>query len=221
MKTKRTIASILAAVMAFSALPILSVNAADTAALGDVDGDGVITGHDAALVSRSLYEDSFDLTTEQAARADINQDGVVDQADADQIHASEVYGIGDIYHKNDERGPIGVLDGAAFALFYYGVAMAGQPVEVVQKDIDNLNPWGHPTVDSVFEDMLDNVTDDMRQECQIDQVTFNMLDANADGVVDINDSFALLCAYSYAFADQGFFPTEGRYDLYMARRPTT
>ena len=43
MKTKRTIASILAAVMAFSALPILSVNAADTAALGDVDGDGVIT----------------------------------------------------------------------------------------------------------------------------------------------------------------------------------
>ena len=54
MKTKRTIASILAAVMAFSALPILSVNAADTAALGDVDGDGVITGHDSALVSRSL-----------------------------------------------------------------------------------------------------------------------------------------------------------------------
>ena len=37
MKTKRTIASILAAVMAFSALPILSVNAADTAMLGDVD----------------------------------------------------------------------------------------------------------------------------------------------------------------------------------------
>ena len=72
MKTKRTIASILAAVMAFSALPILSVNAADTAMLGDVDGDGVITGHDSALVSRSLYEDSFDLTTEQAARADIN-----------------------------------------------------------------------------------------------------------------------------------------------------
>ena len=221
MKTKRTIASILAAVMAFSALPILSVNAADTAVLGDVDGDGVITGHDAALVSRSLYEDSFDLTTEQAARADINQDGVVDQADADQIHASEVYGIGDIYHKNDERGPIGVLDGAAFALFYYGVSMAGQPVEVVQKDIDNLNPWGHPTVDSVFEDMLDNVTDDMRQECQIDQVTFNMLDANADGVVDINDSFALLCAYSYEMAAQGFFSTEGRYDLYMGCRPTT
>ena len=221
MKTKRTIASILAAVMAFSALPILSASAADTAALGDVDGDGVITGHDAALVSRSLYEDSFDLTTEQAARADINQDGVVDQADADQIHASEVYCIGDIRHRNSGDYHNGALYGAEFALFYYGVSMAGQPVEVVQKDLDNLHSWTHPTVEGVFEDMLDNVTDDMRQECQIDQVTFNLLDANADGVVDISDSFALLCAYSYEMAAQGFFSTEGRYDLYMGCRPTT
>ena len=221
MKTKRTIASILAAVMAFSALPILSVSAADTAALGDVDGDGVITGHDAALVSRSLYEDSFDLTTEQAARADINQDGVVDQADADQIHASEVYQLGDIKHINREDYFCGTLDGAELALLCYSVDMAGQPAEIIQKDIDDLNPWGHPTVDSVFDGLLDNITDDMRQQCQIDQVTFNLLDANADGVVDINDSFALLCAYSYEMAAQGFFSTEGRYDLYMGCRPTT
>ena len=141
-----------------------------------------------------------------------NQDGVVDQADADQIHASEVYQLGDIKHVNREDYFCGALYGAELALLCYSVDMAGQPAEIVQKDIDNLNPWGHPTVDSVFDGLLDNITDDMRQQCQIDQVTFNLLDANADGVVDINDSFALLCAYSYAFADQGFFPTEGRYD---------
>lgn len=53
MKTKRTIASILAAVMAFSALPILSASAADTAALGDVDGDGTVTMEDGRFLLKA------------------------------------------------------------------------------------------------------------------------------------------------------------------------
>ena len=49
-----------AGVMAVAAMPlsVCSVAAADSAyEVGDVDRDGIITGHDAAVVSRYLYVD--------------------------------------------------------------------------------------------------------------------------------------------------------------------
>ncbi|MFR3811396.1 MAG: dockerin type I repeat-containing protein [Ruminococcus callidus] len=54
-----------------------------------MDMDGVITGHDAAVVSRYLHVDNTLLNADQLALADVNGDGVVDQADADWIHENE------------------------------------------------------------------------------------------------------------------------------------
>ena len=61
MKMRKAISAVLAGVLALSALPIsaMSASAAEGAyALGDVDMDGVITGHDAAMVSRYLHVDN-------------------------------------------------------------------------------------------------------------------------------------------------------------------
>ena len=86
----------LAGVLALSALPIsaMSVGAEGAYAPGDVDMDGVITGHDAAVVSRYLHVDNTLLNADQLALADVNGDGVVDQADADWIHENEAVELG-------------------------------------------------------------------------------------------------------------------------------
>ena len=67
MKMRKAISAVLAGVLALSALPIsaMSASAAEGAyALGDVDMDGVITGHDAAMVSRYLHVDNTLLSAE-------------------------------------------------------------------------------------------------------------------------------------------------------------
>ena len=65
--------------------------------LGDVDMDGVVTGHDTAMVSRYVLDDTYTLTEEQLKLADVNEDGVVDQADADKLYTEmQVYSLGDI-----------------------------------------------------------------------------------------------------------------------------
>ncbi|MDE6019521.1 MAG: hypothetical protein K2H01_00785, partial [Ruminococcus sp.] len=64
---------------------------------GDVDKDGIITGHDAAMVS--MYADgilSIGLTEEQLSLADMNGDGTVDAADAALIAENQEYVLGDI-----------------------------------------------------------------------------------------------------------------------------
>ena len=84
MKTRKGIAAVLAGVMALAALPFsaLSAGAESAYAPGDVDMDGYITAHDAAVVSRALYVDETALNDEQKQLADVNGDGVVDQTDA-------------------------------------------------------------------------------------------------------------------------------------------
>ena len=81
MKTRKGIAAVLAGVMALAALPFsaLSAGAESAYAPGDVDMDGYITAHDAAVVSRALYVDETALNDEQKQLADVNGDGVVDQ----------------------------------------------------------------------------------------------------------------------------------------------
>ena len=96
MKMRKAISAVLAGVLALSALPIsaMSAGAEGAYAPGDVDMDGVITGHDAAVVSRYLHVDSNLLNADQLALADVNGDGVVDQADADWIHENEAVELG-------------------------------------------------------------------------------------------------------------------------------
>ena len=96
MKMRKGISAVLAGVMALAALPVsaMSASAEGAHALGDVDMDGFITGHDAAMVTHALYVDNEALTAEQLKLADVNGDGVVDQSDADWIHENQVYELG-------------------------------------------------------------------------------------------------------------------------------
>ena len=94
--TSRLFAAVTSAAMLCACVPAFSVSADNAPVLGDIDGDGVITGHDTAMISGHLYLDSFTLTDEQLARADINQDGQVDANDAILLHEQEVYPLGDL-----------------------------------------------------------------------------------------------------------------------------
>lgn len=96
---KKILAYFTASVLALASLPY-SAGAAefDPFPPGDVDQDTVITGHDAAMVSRHILRGDNRLTDKQLKQADINRDGVVDQTDADLIHQQAVengYRLGD------------------------------------------------------------------------------------------------------------------------------
>ena len=96
---KKILAYFTASVLALASLPV-SAGAAefDPFPPGDVDRDTYITAHDAALVSRYILRGDNRLTDKQLKLADINQDGVVDQTDADLIHQQAVengYWLGD------------------------------------------------------------------------------------------------------------------------------
>ena len=95
---KKVFGVCMAAVLTLSALPVCGVNAEEaTYALGDVDMDCVVTCHDTAMVSRYVLDDTYTLTDEQLKLADVNEDGVVDQADADKLHHEmQVYELGDV-----------------------------------------------------------------------------------------------------------------------------
>lgn len=93
---KKYLAALTASVMALGSLSALGVQAEEIALPGDVDGDGYITGHDSALLCRSLREENFSLTEEELARADATGDGLVNREDLDWIRANEEYQIGDV-----------------------------------------------------------------------------------------------------------------------------
>ena len=104
--------------MALGSLPFLSVGA-ESFAPGDVDMDGVITGHDTALVSRHLARGDNSLSRKQLELADYNGDGVVDQADVEAIHENEVWELGDV----DMSGELRMDDAQAiFQEFSYASA---------------------------------------------------------------------------------------------------
>ena len=105
--------------------------------LGDVDMDGVVTGHDTAMVSRYVLDDTYTLTEKQLKLADVNEDGVVDQADADKLYTEmQVYPLGDI----DMSGMAEVGD-TSDILVYYAKVSAGQNVELtaVQKNLADVD----------------------------------------------------------------------------------
>ena len=127
---KKALAFLTASVMALGSLPFLSVGA-ESFAPGDVDMDGVITGHDTALVSRHLARGDNSLSRKQLELADYNGDGVVDQADVEAIHENEVWELGDV----DMNGFLGIND--AFVIFqeYAYVAGGKDPIPDALTDV--------------------------------------------------------------------------------------
>lgn len=96
-----------------TALTMVSVMAisvsAESYAQGDVDMDGVLTGHDAAIVSQ--YADGvlkMKLSDEQLSLADMNGDGEITAEDAALIAEKQEYVLGDI----DCNGKLEVEDSA-------------------------------------------------------------------------------------------------------------
>lgn len=103
---KKTLAFISALVITSLSVP-MSIASAEEYTKGDVDMDGVITGHDAAIVSQ--YADSvlqLELNDEQLALADMNDDGAVDASDAALIAEIQEYKLGDM----DRNGEVRIED---------------------------------------------------------------------------------------------------------------
>lgn len=102
---KKKIAFLTSLVLAASALPVSAAYAADYE-VGDVDMDGRITGHDAAVISRYLEGKDVPLTEEQLLLADVNYDGTVNTEDAAAIFANQEYALGDA----DMDGQVSIHD---------------------------------------------------------------------------------------------------------------
>ncbi len=88
----------------FFAMNISAVSYAEEASFmsGDVDMDGVVTGHDTAMVSRYIHDEEYVLTEEQLDLADVNADGSINQADADMLYSElQVYHLGDVLMDGD------------------------------------------------------------------------------------------------------------------------
>jgi len=139
------------------------INLAHNYALGDVDMDGFITGHDAAMVTHALYVDNEALTAEQLKLADVNGDGVVDQSDADWIHENQVYELGQM----DKTSQLDVVT-VYFQLYCVARSGAGNACSNVKGA-----------------DLLDSVLD---YNDEFSEVCYNLMDVNGDGVLDNTDA---------------------------------
>ena len=200
MKMRKGISAVLAGVMALTALPVsaMSASAEGAYALGDVDMDGFITGHDAAMVTHALYVDNEALTVEQLRLADVNGDGVVDQSDADWIHENQVYELGQM----DKTSQLDVVT-VYFQLYCVARSGAGNACSNV-KDAD----------------LLDSVLD---YNDEFSEVCYNLMDVNGDGVLDNTDALTALVDVGFMGAgiQKTIYFEEGRYDLTMDSIPET
>ena len=202
-KTNRMIAGVLAAVMGLASLPVLSASAAEAAYVqGDVDLDGVITGHDSAVVSRSLYVEGASLTEEQAKIADMDGDGVIDQTDLEAIHAKEVYKIGDFTMQKEGTAQTSCMD-AFFSLLFYSRKAMGYSVNVIS------------SVNAVENNQIDW---DEEKQIDINAVRYNLMDSTGDGIIDCNDAYHTVIAASLEavgadFYSSGMGENNIRYDL--------
>ena len=95
MKRSKWMGIAVAVAMLASSMSALSVSAADEVLMGDIDNDGYLTGHDTAMLSRYLLDDTYTLTEDQLSRADITGDGLIDEADVTWIQVNEEYILGD------------------------------------------------------------------------------------------------------------------------------
>ena len=149
---KKAISILAAGVMALSSLPVLGVSAEEIYVLGDVDMDGIVTGHDTAMVSRYVLDDTYTLTEEQLQLADVNGDGEVNQADADILYNDmQEYVLGNA---------IGIEEGLSFLtvrnsvqiMEYYAKQCVNQDDgwTQIQKNLADVNLDGVVNVDDVY-----------------------------------------------------------------------
>ncbi len=194
---KKLISMLTAGVMAVAAMPlsVCSVAAADSAyEVGDVDRDGIITGHDAAVVSRYLYVDPDLLDAEQLELADMNGDGVVDQTDADLIYAAKKIAMGDVTRKGYE-----VIDGRSAAYI----------LSLVQEFVK-----GNIKVVSTLDGVEENHIGSNWNDHYITQVNFNLLDFDGDGVLtNLDSSCCMGQGVKEGAGLVGPAYSDGRYDI--------
>ena len=201
MKKRKVLSFLTAAVLTVGAVPFSVIHAAaadETYVQGDVDMDGYITGHDAAMVSRYLNVDPELLSDQQKALADMNGDGVVDQSDADAIFAQKVCGLGVTFQKGERKNP-NVTD--VYMVRYYSYTSNYRDYKVVADH-------------SLEKDDIDDIIDQLESQRVISLRDFNLMDVDADGVVSEDDVEALICAVSRAGAQvKPIYPAEDRYDM--------
>ncbi|MBQ8724510.1 MAG: dockerin type I repeat-containing protein, partial [Oscillospiraceae bacterium] len=121
--------------------------------IGDVDMDGIVTGHDTAMVSRYLVTDGYTLTDEQLALADVDGDGEVTQADADKLYNEmQVYPIGLVLYS--EKDYISIDDGDVI-LKYIANTGAGidYPMTQIQMNLADIDADGNVTLDDATLDL--------------------------------------------------------------------
>ena len=113
--------------MTASMAAALPVSAAEVK--GDVDGDGYVTGHDAAVVSRYLHEGDVELTEAQLAIADVDGNGKVEQADADWMQENREYALGDSWLTGKKAGVDGCVWDYSLCAAYD--ALVSSSIEIV------------------------------------------------------------------------------------------
>lgn len=132
----RKIVTILSIIVTLSATllnPILAGAAVSSFAIGDVDMDGIVSGHDTAMVSRYALDDTYRLTDDQLLLADVNADGTVNSTDADILYNDmQVYSLGDA----DMDGSISP-DDASFILEY--ILAPNEALSQIQINLADVN----------------------------------------------------------------------------------
>ena len=181
-------------------LPAIPATAAETVYLpGDVDMDEVVTGHDAAMVTRYLYVDPHLLTDQQKQLADVNGDGVIDQSDADQIYASQVYELGNWRKEKPFYAIDTRLTSCQMQLCSW--VYAGNTVEFGGR------AWNAETGQGFLFQKI-------QETGRISELDYHLMDLDADGDVDAID--ALISLYVSALEGAGLMPdgllAEKRYD---------
>jgi hypothetical protein len=139
--TRKNILSLLTAgVMGISCFSV-NVSAESAYAVGDVDMDGVVTGHDTAMVSRYLLDEDYTLSDEQLSLADVNADGEVTQADADKLYNDmQEYALGKVIWEEDGNQYVSISD-ASKVLEYYAFTAVNEDYDFteVQKNLADLD----------------------------------------------------------------------------------
>jgi hypothetical protein len=132
---KKFFTALTALTVSLASLPVFSAYAAETTyALGDVDMDGIVTGHDTAMVSRYVLDDTYALTDAQLQLADVNEDGTVDQTDADILYQDlQVYSLGDV---NLDGEAVPTVSSASSVCLYYAKTNVGLPSDLTQVQLN-------------------------------------------------------------------------------------
>lgn len=118
----------------------VNVSAESAYAVGDVDMDGVITGHDTAMVSRYLLEEDYTLTEEHLSLADVDGDSEVTQADADKLYNEmQEYALGNVYWE-DGYSYVNLSDASELLRYYAHMASGiSYDFSMIQKNLGDVD----------------------------------------------------------------------------------